>query len=623
MKLLICDNMDEYHILAKRVGKYLSESEFVIGTVQGKFLLQCSKEHPEWICKLMEYNGVNKSSLIISQLKEINHVMGEDINKKYLFEVDYSVEGSGVAQEIANLVYSTEMCVAFYERYMFDEIFIFCNKNNYLQTEIFREIAAQKHVKLKIVYKNVLSIENIKDRIFISSGRGNKRLKYIFYYFKMFQNFIGLFFSFLICRKFKNKAVKYYDVGRICFTDAIKHYNWNINKIKEYRKKLNLNIICAGTEPGTKKRYINDGFNASQFEESYLELRYIFSELRLYFYWLRKLTKRVRKLQMTYAQLDISNMVYHRMKQHFLLSVPKAIIIDCMAKGFFEKNKYKMIEGCMGGNSIYTRVFYYNTRDNNSIFFRELNYDTYPLEPIYGEEVESNIIALRFFCGHYGGKICDSYIKNGWNGEAVLLESAVGKVKAERKQKPEKQISILWAPSYPLIGYCSYDAWYEQNEAIIEGLSRIEGINLIVKYHINQDDYSINTFKEKYENCRVLFVDKKDAIEKYIREADIVVTNPSTVIYDAMLMNRITIAIMSGSQVALKEKLDFITCMDAKETIEYIVKLIKEKQSWIERLDKQSAYVNKFLDFETDDVDTMITQTLCRKIGDRILQCRE
>ena len=619
MKLLICDNMEEYHILTKRFGKHLRGSEFVIGTVQGKFLLQCSKEQPEWICELMEYKGVNKVSFVTSQLKEINNAIGEDIKKKYLFEVDYSVEGSGVSQEIANIDYNTEMCVAFYEKYLFDEIFIFCNRNNYLQAEIFREIADQKHVKLRIIYKNVSNIENLKDRIFISSSRRIKRLKYIFYYLRMFQKFFGLFFSFLIGRKYKNTAVKYYDIGRICFTDAIKHYNWNIDKIKEYRKKLNLNIICAGTEPETQERFINDGFNASQFEKSYLDLKHIFSELRLYFYWLGKLKKRICKLRMTYAQLDISNMVYHRMKQHFLLSVPKAIIIDCIAKGFFEKNKYKMIEGCMGGNSIYTRVFYYNTRDDNSIFFRELNYDTYPLEPIYGEEVESNIIALRFFCGHYGGKICDSYIRNGWHGEAVLLESAVGEVKAERKQKPEKQISILWAPSYPLIGYCSYDAWYEQNEAIIEGLSRLEDINLIVKYHINQDDYSINTFKEKYENSRVLFVDKKDAIEKYIREADIVVTNPSTVIYDAMLMNRITIAIMSGSQVALKEELDFITCIDVKETIEYIAELIKDKQSWIERLDRQSAYVNKFLDFETDDVNAMMTQTLCRKINDSIL----
>lgn len=619
MKLFLCDSMEEYHVLNKRFGKQVGENEFIIGTVQSRFLLQCQKEHSELTCLLMEYSGGDKRSFVTQQLKKINYIMGEDLAKKYLFEVDYSIEGSGIAQEVANIVYKVEVCKNYQEQYEVEEIFIFCNKYNCLETEIFREIAGQKNLGLKIIYRKSWNLDSIKDRIFITSSKKVKNLKYLFYYAKLVQKYGCLFGCYFKNKKYRDVPVKNYDVGRVCFTDAIKHYNWGIDKIKEYRKKLSLNIICSGTMPETYERFTKDGFNASQFEESYLDLKYIFKELKLYFYWLKILLKRTKKLQVTYLNLDISNMIYHRIKQHLLVMVPEAVIIDSIAKGYFEKNKYKMIEGCMGGNNIYTRLFYYNTRAEETIFFRELNYDAYPLECIYMDEVESNVIGIRFFCGWHRNEIYQFYQANGWNGEAILLESAVGRVKAERKRKPEKNTIILWAPSYPDGSSCSYNTWFSLNIEIIESLKKMMNVTLLIKYHINQDDDSIEFLKKKYESDKVVFINKKDAIEPYIREADIVMTNPSTVIYDAMLMNRITIAIMSGAQVSLKNELNFITCIDTEKTINYVNKLIACEEAWVSRLDKQSEYVSKFLDIKTNDVNAMITETLCRKISEEIL----
>lgn len=614
MKLLLCDNMEEFSALNKYLGKKI-DSELVIGTVRGEFFLQCRKEQPKWNCELLEYRDGLKTEFVTTQLKKINSTMGEDVWKKYLFEVDYSIEGSGVPREMANIIYHTETCVSFFEKYLFDSIYIFCNKNNYLLTEIFREIAKQRHVSIKIIYKKVLNIDDIKDRIFISSSKIIKKLKYIFYYVEMFKRFFQLLYSFFGCRKYRKQPVRHFELGRICFSDAIKHYNWGLGKIKAYRQQLDLNIICAGTEPKTLERFINNGFCATQFEESYLELSYILREIWLYFYWLRKLKKRIVGMHMACMQLDISDIVYHRMQQHFLLTVPKAIAIDCRAKGFFNKNKYKIIEGGMGGNNIYTRIFYYNTRSEQTLFFRESNYDTAPIEPVFMEEVETNVIGLRFLCGESRKKIYEFYRKSGWRGEAVLLQSPVGKVKAERKRRTQENMVVLWAPSYPLEGFCTYNKWYEQNEKMIEGLMNINRTHLVVKYHINQDEYSISTLMEKYESDRVTFINKREAIEKYIEDADIVITNPSTVIYDAMLMNRITVAVIKGAQVPLRKELDFITCTDEEETIGLVSELIENERMWVDRLDQQSSFVSGFLDFETDDVNVMMTKTLCEKIG--------
>lgn len=614
MKLLLCDNMEELSMLNKYLDGNVG-NEFVVGTTRGSFYLQCRKEYPQLICELLEYNKGNKTEFITTQLKKINVAMGEDVWKKYLFEVHYSIEGSGIPQEVANIIYHTEACVSFYEKYLFDDIYILCNKNNYLLAEIFREIAKQRHMSIKVIYNKVLNINDIKDRIFVSSSKMTKKLKYIFYYMKLFGKFSRLFGSVWGCRKYKKQPVRYFELGRICFSDAIKHYNWGLGKINAYREKLDLNIICAGTEPETRERFLNTGFNATQFEESYLDFRHIVNEICLYFHWVKKVTKRIANMQMVFAHLDVSNMIYHRMRQHLLLTVSDAIIIDCRAEGFFNRNKYKIMEGGMGGNNIYTRVFYYHTRQEQTLFFRESNYDAAPLDPIYMEEVESNVINLRFLCGRFGRKTYEFYRKSGWRGEAVLLQSPVGKVKAERKQKEEKNITVLWAPSYPVEGFLSYNEWYQQNEKMIEGLRKIEKINLLVKYHINQDEYSINNMKEKYESGSVTFIDKKEAIEKYIEAADIVITNPSTVIYDAMLMSRITIAIINGAQVPLKKELDFITCMDEEETIKLLIELLGNERMWKNRLDQQSSFVNEFLDFETDDVNVIITRTLCEKLG--------
>lgn len=614
MKLLLCDNMEELSMLNKYLGKNVG-NDFVVGTTRGSFYLQYRKEHPQLICELLEYDKGIKTEFVTTQLKKINSAMGEDVWKKYLFEVHYSIEGSGVPQEVANIVYHTETCVSFYEKYLFDNIYIFCNKNNYLLTEIFREIAKQRHVNIKIIYNRVLNISDIKDRIFISGSKMTKKLKYIFYYMKLFGKFFQLFGSVWSCRKYRKQPVRYFELGRICFSDAIKHYNWGLGKINAYREKLDLNIICAGTEPETRERFLNAGFNATQFEESYLDFRCIVNEIWIYFRWVKKVTKRMANMQMVFAHLDVSNVIYHRMRQHLLLTVSDAIVIDCRAEGFFSRNKYKIMEGGMGGNNIYTRVFYYHTRQEQTLFFRESNYDAAPLDPIYMEEVESNVINLRFLCGRFGRKTYEFYRKSGWRGEAVLLQSPVGKVKAQRKPRLRENPLILWAPSYPLEGVCTYNKWYEQNVKIIEGLMKIEQIHLLIKYHFNQDEYSINTLKEKYESDRVAFVDKRQAIEKYIEEADIVITNPSTVIYDAMLMNRITVAIIDGTQVPLKKELDFITCMDEEEAVNLINKLIENENMWVNRLDRQSSFVNEFLDFEADDVNVIMTRTLCEKLG--------
>ena len=125
MKLLLCDNMVEL----SRLNKYLDENvgnEFVVGTTRGSFYLQCGKEYPQLICELLEYDKGNKTEFITTQLKKINAAMGEDVWKKYLFEVHYSIEGSGVPQEVADIVYHTETCVSFYEKYLFDDIYILC-----------------------------------------------------------------------------------------------------------------------------------------------------------------------------------------------------------------------------------------------------------------------------------------------------------------------------------------------------------------------------------------------------------------------------------------------------------------------------------------------------------------
>lgn len=617
MNLFLCDTIEEFNMLSKVQRKNLTNKDVLIGTVESRFYLYCKSNYPNLKCELVEYSGKNKNDIITDYLRGINNIMGDDIEKKYIFEVDYSIEGSGIAQEIANVVYNTETCMALYEKYKFNKMYIYCNKNNYLIVEILREISKQKNIPIKIIYNHSLSTSNILERIFISSNNRVKRLKYLYYYLRLSR----MYLKFLIaCFKYdenKSDSIEYYDVGRICFTDAIKHYNWGRKKVEECNKRFKYNIICAGTNKETYNRYLNEGIDVNQFEDRYVNKRYVLKQFIMYFKELSKILKRENRLRILHNKLDISQAIYHRIKQHLLITVPEGIKIDCIAKSYFEKNKYALIEGCMGGNSIYTRVFYYNTRRENTLFFRELNYDTYPIQPKYGQEVEANIIGLRFFCGNYGKEIYESYYKNGWNGESVFLKSSIGSIQDVIKTRPTERIKILWAPSYPLIGFYSYSAWYAQNEVFIQEISRQELFDLTIKYHINQDDYSIETLKEKFVNSRIRFIDKKEPIEKYLLESDIVVTNPSTVIYDAMLKNRVVMAIIEGSQIPLKKGLEFITCKNAIEVIKGIQGLVYDDSRWNERLQQQKEYVCKYLDNTEDDVNVMIAETLNTKVVQR------
>lgn len=577
MHLIVCDSINELNLIIQKWGKSI-KTDFLIFTTNIRFYHLYSHEYK---IKLFESKYpvlVEETTLI---LKEFNEFIRMVIKKKnYVYEVGYSVEGSGIEQNIADILNTTKVCMDFFNQYKFKSIFLCYNKNNALLIEVFREIAKSYRLKIKVCTLSVLKINQLKNRIEYSSGIGIKCFKYIYYLGKGIYTYFKLLLTIVVNFKARFSEVQYWDVGKIQFSNAAKHFFWSIHYIKILNRNLKLNNICIHTDE-MKERLLKEGLRTTDFGKSYVYFSYYCVSVVSYYYNIIKIWYKLRLIRVIREEVDISKIIKHRMWQHLLLTVPKVIDLDCKAKGYFEKNKFKIIESMLGGNTSCTRVFYYHTRKEKTVFYRIHNHGRAPITSPLFYECEAEIIQLRFFTEIERQVTYEWYNKMGWKGNALLLEGSILTREEVNKTSTVKEENekccILWAPSYPVLGYYIPSIFYKVNEIIVNEFARMD-INLLVKYHWNQDESMVKEIKDSYQaKANVKFIDRTQSIEECMKKADIVITTLSTVIFDAILASRPVVIISEGHTIIMNKKLELQEFENVEEAVEFTKKLIHDK----------------------------------------------
>lgn len=577
MQLIVCDSIDEFNIIKQKWGKSI-ETGFLIFTTNSQFYFLHKNMYT---MELFESKYITMVEETTEVLRYVNEFLRKIVRKRnYLYEVGYHIEGGGIEQDMADVLNTTRVCMDFFTRYNFKRIYLCCNKKNALIVEVFRELAKWYQLKIKVCSVPATSIDECKHKIESSSGKGIKCLKYIWYMGKGICIYLKLLLMVIVNFQNRFASVQYWDVGKIQLSDAAKHFFWSIDFIKILNKSLTLNNICVHTDE-MKERLKKEGMITTDFGKSYIHLLYFCVAVSGYYYNVVRIWYKLKKVRFMKEGADISGIVRHRVWQHILLTVPKAVELDCKAKGYFEKNKFKVIESWLGSNTVCTRIFYYQTRKENTAFYRIHNNGQAPFRRPLLYECEPEMIQIRFFTELERQGEYEWYRKMGWKGQAFLLEGTILPSAEEKQPNPNRveneKCCILWAPSYPLMGEYMAGAFVKCNEIIIEECAKLD-IHLLVKYHWNQEEEMIKKIKEKYRNkANVDFIDRKQPIEEYIEKADIVITTLSTVIFDTIFANRPVVIISEGHMIALNEKLNLQGYSDVEEAVVFIKKLIQDK----------------------------------------------
>ena len=608
MILILCNCEKNFRRVMRKWSINDNEEDIIIGTEDSNFF-EVMRARRRYCIELLDTPLFSNRKDAVQIIEYLNSSLFNKMDRKYLYEIGMHIEGRGIEQAIADIVNECKKYNAFFSKYKIEKIYACCDEKNSIDVEVLRLYAKSGRIELKICYPYVRGGSDIQRHIYSCSATVNKYIKYVFYLCKSVIAFLKIFIKGKVSLHNKNNEKNQYECGRIWFSNAIKHYNWGKCKITVFNDNLSFNVICVDTDQEVKNRFINNGIAAVQVEDAGIILGSICKTIFNYYLEVVRLFKTIKSLNISFEGINLDEAIRFRIWQHVLLEVPHSIIVDEYVKNFLANNTYKYIEAWLGSNSIYTRIFHHYTRKENTIFFRVFN-DIYSINHYVSREVENEMIDVLFIGRNNIYNIDKVYAQNGWNGECYFLSNKVaGQKQDEEVFSLSNPVKILWAPSYPLRGLFSATLWEQINIELLEELADFNA-EIYVKYHLNQDNNSVLRMKQKYSSEKVHFIDKSDGIEMYIKNADVIITTPSLVVFDAMKHSKPVFVIRKEGMHGLTSKLEFLEYTSAKAVLNIVNALLLNEKLRLEKMEEQQKFVSEFLDIDEKSIYQEVVQLL-------------
>ena len=614
--ILFCNSEKKLEYIIKR-NKLIKKEKIVLCT-SDYLLYTCMLEENSFFDYFyVETAKPNKFMETVDIFKSINKELFEDLEKKYLLEIEYHIEG-GIGQTVTKLLNSYDLMQELFSRYRVNRIYAYCNEENSANYELLYEFALKEKIPL------VSYFDNLWSRCLYSCTDKYKNFKYFCYILKnVFWGIKRILFSaFLPKRKMEEKQ---YEIGILFASESIKHINWSKDRIRKMNTNFRTNVICC-LVPKAYTFWKKEGINATLFDYDYLGLKDCVNAVFKYCDCLRIIWKRIAHInEININKKELSNPIVHRLKQHLLLDGFRNFLIDAAMKNFFRINHFEIIETWFRSNDIFSRMAYYNTRETGTLFYGFLGTENTLMKMPVFEEVDKKLLSFCFFRGVDAPKAASFFRNSGYKGETIILHRSGWKNETyEKNEKSEDVYTVLYAPSYPADGYFSHASFEQINTLILEKLP-LQNVEVLVKYHMNHDKGIEKRIEKRirllHARNKVIIVNREEEIQKYIDKADLVITTNSSVIVDAIRRNTPVITLLEGDLAGIDERFENTRGVfkDTKEAIEYIIS-IKNNQQEVQTLleEEQRCMISIFGD-EMVDTDFQVIEYLKNKLrGERV-----
>ena len=447
---------------------------------------------------------------------------------RWMYESDYAIEDQGLRQHISDLILTERIVKSIFSSYNIIKVNLFIEASNFIECLTIYEMAVNRGIPVKIHYESF--------RLFVKAMISPIAQK-MFAVGAVFRANVKFCSLWLGCKESSHDYAEY-DVGLLMFSDAIKHYNWQKDMMLSTKQNIrNYALVCLGCD-GSYTKAKAEGIHALRVEE-WMTRKSIMKVWKIY-------NKYAWKYKKLFAEFD-----YSLEGEIFEKNIKREIAIDfswrsmwvlkmcSYIESFLKYNKFKFIKIFRGIDWQLNKAFYYYSRDYGTKLI-ESNYPTAYL--VHRKRPNVNLLSIIY---SDDSDIWTSVFKD-YKGERILLNrsSFSKRIVEELPQSLDidrKKIRILWAPTYIAKGSGKHSEWEKNNFDVIEGANKRENIELIVKYHLRQDEEDIKVCKQCYKDLKI--VNKNQSIEDQIEKADIVISDTSTVLYEAVNMGKITISI--------------------------------------------------------------------------------
>ena len=505
---------------------------------------------------------------------------------RWMYEPDYAIEGQGLRQHISDLILTERIVKRIFSSYNITKAKLFMETSNFIECLTIYEMAVNRGIPVKIHYESFsLFLQAMISPI-------AQKMLAVGALFRANVKFCSLWLG---CKESRHDYAEY-DVGLLMFSDAIKHYNWQKDMMLSTKQNIrNYALVCLGCD-GSYTKAKAEGIHALRVEE-WMTRKSIMKVWKIY-------NKYAWKYKKLFAEFD-----YSLEGEIFEKNIKREIAIDfswrsmwvlkmCShIESFLKYNKFKFIKIFGGIEWQLNKAFYYYSRDYGTKLI-ESNCSTAYIA--HRKRPNVNLLSIIY---SDDSDIWTSIFKD-YKGERVFLHrSSFSKRIVEELPHSldidRKKIRILWAPTCIAKGSGKHSAWEKNNFDVIEGANKRENVELLVKYHLRQDEEDINVYKQHYKDLKI--VNKNQSIEDQIEKADIVISDTSTVLYDAVNMGKITVSICNEhNSIYISDIIPYIKHFSS--AVEFYAELdVHSKEepnfnSWTKAtLDKQNEFLLKYL----------------------------
>lgn len=461
--------------------------------------------------------------------QKVNDLMGKE---GWKYEEGYHIEGAGLSQVCADMILLQHIYSNIFNKYEINKVNIYISQSNLSEALIALNMAKNRKLPVRVHYNDIKiwlkAMVNPVARALMILCMNIGRIKR---------------FGDLKRKKDCNDTISHYDVGIYIGSNAAKHYHWALDLIDSISHKIEKYTVISVDRGYLYQECKKAGYEVinlgDEIDKKYLE------NIKKEYHLFRKKFSVLMCLNWNVGEEDLSKYMNRQICINTHCRMADTLCTVIQVESMLRNHVFRFMRTHGSGEFIETRALFYLSKalGNGMKIFR-VDGKTLGFPDFLGKN--EDIIKLRYV--EKGSMLADELKR--YDVEVMQLPHSAF---ANREvlhfnvkcNANSKHIKILWCPSYVLRGYGSKETFAQNNESIMEFVQNSPNFELYVKYHPNQDESEVDLYKKRFE--QVYFYDKQVFIGECINDADIIVTDVSSLILDAMVAQKPVVAILAGS----------------------------------------------------------------------------
>lgn len=525
--LIFCSNLKQLNHVKKNVV-----GDYIVATAAYDFCEECSRAKEEIV--YLESSELSDYKMIWGILDSITEILRRcKTEKPYLYRVSYHLEG-GFPTTIDMVLQNLKIVENTVRTYKIERLYLVDDKEGWILNEAFFLYAHARGIECRIVDENG---EMEKPYLFtLRRSKYNPVIKQSEFSALAHQDQLKEYRG-KKCMPLNDTELKTVTIGILHEAkNNGKHRRWTEEDANLYRDHFDVEIISFHRssdndyfeEHGISVVCLEDYFDRELFEKNY----------EIYLNDCRCIVDQMQSdLCVCFGDINLSEYMIRKLINYLERDCLKKLYFDTCSHVFFEKHKYYFISSCGNTNFWQNQIIFANSRQWNTTLFRREVLDGFQFESYepYANEIELRIYYDKVVNDYnhlkdYHGRIC--YLPDfSWLN---FDKNAAGQDVCSGK----KEIKILFAPTYPMTGHSTVKNYFDICTNILDKLPS-ETSRVFFKNHNNLNEKIRIKIESKYGNKKyVECIDCRKGIWPVMEQCDIVITDVSTVIFDAIKMGK-------------------------------------------------------------------------------------